>query len=281
MAKKIVDRKLKEAVWKEGFSLEQQVFKMLKKSGWILLPNRYYFDSFLNRTREFDMLAFKVLRCKQISIFVVLVVECKFNPYKIVFYSRKSDGENYDVQAYIGDFVSTFLSHNQLSSVFKKLKNYKSFFTLDEQVFGFQTFEEIKDAKKKGELGGQSDFKARPEWSDKNIFSGINTVIQATQFEQKIRARESNFTNVIAYFPLVIFSDGLYVADLEVENRSVIRKDVVKYRFGMTTGKDEAPEEFTVHVCDLRGAEKFVKAVEHVSHKMFSVVDTAQRKMKQ
>ncbi len=276
---KTVDKLFKEAAWKEGFSLEQTVFKTLKASGWELLPNRYYFDSFLNRTREFDLLAYKYYSRKEVNVFVALVIECKFNPYKIVFYSRRSDGADYDVQSYIGDYVTDFFNSLEVAKVFKGLKKYKSIFRLEDQVFGYQAFEEVKEIKKgNGKVIEYRNFKPKPEWSDKNIFSGINTAIQATRFEQSIRDRSRNVRNVFFYFPLVVFSDSLYKADLESEKKSLVRERIIKYRAGMASKSNEAPDEFTVHICDLKGLQNLSKAVDHVSRKLTSAIDVARRK---
>ena len=272
---KTVDNLFKTTALKEGFSFEQEVFKILKKNKWEILPNRYYFDSFLNRTREFDLLAYKYFSYKGVNIFVTLIIECKFNPHRIVFYSRKSDSTDYQAQAYIGDYIDSFFDSGDILKVFKNLKKHKPVFQLTEQVFGYQTFEETIETNKKDE--SKKIYKSKSDWSEKNIFSGINTTIQAVRFEQTIRDRNANLSNILFYFPVVIFSDGLYQADLEKEKKTLIRKHPIKYRAGMATEASQAPVEFTVHVCDLKGLKTISKAFDYVSHKLITAIKNSHR----
>src|SRR3989344_4229945 len=221
MDKKIEDE-FKEAVFKQGFSLEQNVFRILEKDGWQILPNRNFFDSASNLTREFDLLAYRTISRLNTTIFTVLIIECKFNPHRIVFYTRQSKPELCLPQFYTGDFVQNLISQKTVRDFFSNLSRHKSFFLITEQVFGYQMFEELKKKESKNDNNIKTSFKTRQELAEKTIFGALSTTMQATLYEQKIRHKARNSANFIMFFPLVIFSDNLYKASLE--NRKNLRK---------------------------------------------------------
>jgi len=212
-----IESEFRSAVWKEGFSLEQNVFRILEKNDWQILPNRSFFDSLHNLTREFDILAYKAESYHRITLFTVLIIECKFNPHRIVFYARPLlEQQFFTPRYYVGDFVKKFVRPKDFTSFFKNIKRHKPFFISNEQVFGYQTFEKIETSSgsRNGTKEKQIKFKTRPELSEKFIFSAINTVIQATRYEEQIRDRVKSSGDIIMFFPVVVFSDSLYKGSL-------------------------------------------------------------------
>ena len=268
MDKKIEDE-FKEAVFKQGFSLEQNVFRILEKDGWQILPNRNFFDSASNLTREFDLLAYRTISRLNTTIFTVLIIECKFNPHRIVFYTRQSKPELCLPQFYTGDFVQNLISQKTVRDFFSNLSRHKSFFLITEQVFGYQMFEELKKKESKNDNNIKTSFKTRQELAEKTIFGALSTTMQATLYEQKIRHKARNSANFIMFFPLVIFSDNLYKASLE--NRKNLRKqENFLYRTGMTFSGDESPDEFNIYISSVAKLSNLLKVFNY-THKQFAV----------
>lgn len=260
-----VEEEFKKAVWKEGFSLEQNVFRILEKDGWEILPNRNFFDSSTGLTREFDLLAYKSETHQNVTFFIVLIIECKFNPHRIVFYIRSNKKHICLPQLYAGDFVKKFYSEFEIENFFLQIKKNKKFFTENEQIFGHQTFEKkekIEDQKK------IIHFNPRPEFSDKNVFSAINTVIQATIYEKKIRNQERNTATLLMYFPIVIFSGQLYKASLG-ERKMLKLEEIFRYRSGRAFSGDKSPDEFDIYICSISSLNKLLKVLNYIQ-KQFS-----------
>lgn len=267
----MIEKEFKDAVWKQGFSLEQNVFRILEKDGWTILPNRNFFDLVNNITREFDLLAVRETTKANINFFTVLIIECKYNPHRIVFYTRQSHDRLALPQLYIGDFIKKFIPISRVTEFFANLKQHKDLFRGAEQIFGYQVFEKIEKqmkVKRKEKTKKEISFKSRQEFAEKLIFGAINTAIQATMYEQRIRDRISNAGNFLMYFPVVIFADELYEARLL--DRNVLKKqDLFRYRSGMTSSSDESPSEFDVYVCKISALPRLLKVFNY-THQKFS-----------
>ncbi len=272
MSKKVVEKEFKDTVFKQGFSLEQNVFRILEKDGWRIHPNRNFFDSTNNVTREFDLLAYRSKTQAHTTVFTVLIIECKFNPHRIVFYTRqanKSDEALCLPQFYTGDFIQNIFSSEKAREFWLNIKRYKNLFLNTEQVFGYQMFEETPQ--KQAKNGGNDKkvtFKARQELTEKMVFGALNTTMQATLYEQKIRDKVKNAGNIIIFFPVVIFSDNLYKASLE-DRKILKRQETFLYRSGMTFSDSASPDEFNIYISSVAYLSTLLKAFNY-SHKNFS-----------
>lgn len=60
-----------------GFELEFLVSKILIKSGWTVINNKYYIDDVQGASREIDIVAYKVTSKNNIQIYTVLILSCK------------------------------------------------------------------------------------------------------------------------------------------------------------------------------------------------------------
>lgn len=273
MAKKAIENEFKKSVWNQGFSLEQNVFRILEKDGWLILPNRNFFDRVGGLTKEFDLLAFKVKKQFNTILFTILIIECKFNPDKIVFYVRPTERQVCLPQFYAGDFTKKFIKGSDVKDFFTNIKKYKYIFEDSEQVFGYQVFEKIEKSEKNrssNKIEKKLYFKARQDFSEKRIFGAINTVMQATIYEKKTRNKTINTNKFFMYFPTVIFSDELYKACL-TSRKTLKRQDIFHYKSGMTFGGDESLNQFDIHISTISKLNSFLQAINYV-HKQFSLL---------
>jgi|GEM_PF-3334383 len=273
MLKKTIEKEFKKSIWEQGFSLEQNVFRILEKDGWQILPNRNFFDSVNGLTKEFDLLAYKAETKFNTTLFTILIIECKFNPDRIVFYVRSVKKQLCLPQFYIGDFIKKFISEKEIDVFFGNIKKYKHFFEDVEQVFGYQTFEKIEKSERNqtnNKFEKKLYFKARQDLSEKRIFGAINTVMQATIYEKNIRDKILNTDTFLMYFPVVIFSSDLYKACLS-DRKTIKTQDFFHYKSGMAFGGDKSLNEFDIHVCGISNLNNFLDALNHV-HKQFSLL---------
>lgn len=64
-------------IQKSGFFLEFNVADSFKKKGWSVINNKYYIDDLTETVREIDIVAYKTLKVRDVTVFTVLIVSCK------------------------------------------------------------------------------------------------------------------------------------------------------------------------------------------------------------
>lgn len=69
--------KVREAIRSTGFNLEFQVSEQFRKAGWGVINNKYYVDDTQGSVREIDLVAYKVEKVGQVSVYTTLIVSCK------------------------------------------------------------------------------------------------------------------------------------------------------------------------------------------------------------
>ncbi|MBL0252498.1 MAG: hypothetical protein IPQ12_07880 [Polaromonas sp.] len=69
--------KIEAQIKKTGFVLEYKLASLLKKAGWHVISNRYYVDDHEESIREIDLLAYKISKIHDVSIYTTLIISCK------------------------------------------------------------------------------------------------------------------------------------------------------------------------------------------------------------
>jgi hypothetical protein len=69
--------KIEDQIKKTGFVLEHTLVSLLKKSNWHVINNKYYVDDYEENIREIDILAYKISKIQNISIYTTLLISCK------------------------------------------------------------------------------------------------------------------------------------------------------------------------------------------------------------
>ena len=69
--------KIEVQIKKTGFVLEHTLVSLLKKSNWHVINNKYYVDDYEENIREIDVLAYKISKIQNISIYTTLLISCK------------------------------------------------------------------------------------------------------------------------------------------------------------------------------------------------------------
>jgi hypothetical protein len=86
---KIDEESKKKAIWNSGYLLERRVAALLRSSGYKTVTNRGFFDLETNKSREYDVYAYKeveVYGTGSYGIYPTLVCECKNNSQPIAFF---------------------------------------------------------------------------------------------------------------------------------------------------------------------------------------------------
>lgn len=135
-----IEPELVKEIWKEGFSLENDVFVLLNKFKWRIDPN-IFFEEKDGRIKDYDILALKKIQIHNTSLYFVLPIECKYNPYKVVFYTRTQKAPNIPCMLAIGENVKNIFNVQVIEAAFKTQKTFKRELFHEEEVFGMQSFD--------------------------------------------------------------------------------------------------------------------------------------------
>jgi len=161
-----------------GFILEYTVGEILRQSGWDIISNRYYLDDLNGVPREIDILAYKKTKVKNINSYTCLLISCKKSVKNDwVFITKdKLNTSNNQIKVisnkWTNDKLIESLSgelENKKHLIFKLTADpeIRSCFESNKEVFAFQ--EVNKESSKVN--------------NDKPIFSSINSLIKAVNYE--------------------------------------------------------------------------------------------------
>jgi len=273
MPRKIIDEEFKKAVWKQGFLFENEVLNKFEKAGWIVLPNQYFRETKESTVKEYDLLTFKRFTPKdsEFKFFVFLIVECKYNPYKIVFYVRNLENREYLPSYFTGEDFLKFYPHETIKKIFENIKQHRDFFFSKEQVFGYQSFlklqrEHVREAKKK-KFKTKYIYKPQSKFTEETVFKAIDTISSAARYEKAIFQGATIAKKwFIIILPLVIFSGKLYKATISKKRKTLKKEKYFKYRIGKSSLEKEKliPEEYYVHIIDIQDLGRFVRVCNYI-----------------
>jgi hypothetical protein len=91
---KIDEESKKTAIWNSGYLLERRVAALLRSSGYKTVTNRGFFDPEINKSREYDVYAYKEVKVFEkgsYGIYPTLVCECKNSSQPIVFFVHREN----------------------------------------------------------------------------------------------------------------------------------------------------------------------------------------------
>lgn len=209
--------KLLSAVDKTGFRLEFEVGVQLKKSGWQLISNRCYVDDHQGAVREIDIVAYKVAKVGEVSLYTVIVISCKksdANNWALFSRAVESSDPNYDWRPFKG-----WCNHPAFNYFLKQplwSQKYHDFMVsecpeiLAPPVLDVFAFQEI------------SKSNHTPQ-NDKNIFSSITSLMKAQAYEMSLLDERKGDKRCFYQFNLVsiIESDLISVRFAEADTTAV------------------------------------------------------------
>ena len=197
--------KIASAINKTGFKLEYDIGAIIRNYGWHLISNRCYIDDQAGTVREIDLLAYRVSKVEDFSVYTVLIISCKKseeNYWSLLSRATEEKDPNYNWMPFKG-----WSNHPPLNYYLQKMtwaasyhdkfsqKCPQIFSRPEVDVFAFQ---EIK----------KSNYTVQ---NDKNIFSSITSLMKAQAYEMSL-LEERNKTNKRIYqFNLISVIDSKIV----------------------------------------------------------------------
>lgn len=191
--KKEIKDKIIEGMEKTGYLLEYNISNILISNDWKIINSRYYVDE--NKEREIDILAYKVIKIKDILYYTSLIISCKKDKKnKFCMFTRKKIENDPNVE-YYPDLSCTN------SNLLKKmcLKNSEEINNMlrcsiihgvDRHIFAFQLISDTGKVQ-----------------NDKPIYDSIISVIKAYEYEKK-SLLETRTNQCFYNFNLLSICDG-------------------------------------------------------------------------
>jgi hypothetical protein len=170
--------KIEEQIKKTGFVLEHKLASLFKKAGWHVISNRYYIDDHEENIREIDLLAYKISKVQDISVYTTLIVSCK-----------KSESNNWalltkdiDLKAPNSEWWPLHAWTNEKSIQYKlNLKGNAKKYHEDLNILGVKHVLEFPQ--REVFAFQEMDKKTGTPQNDKPIFSSITSLMKAQAYE--------------------------------------------------------------------------------------------------
>lgn len=231
--------KLIESINNTGFVLEYNVARLFEENGWSVINNRYYLDDDSQKSREIDIIAYKVNEIDETLYYTTLIISCKKSKDDIWTFLIKDLAENdpniekYPISDWSNDTVIKFMKDRQQfkDKIIEDIKNdhnVKFTYELNEQVFAFQQLK--KDTYKTN--------------NDKDIYNSIITSIKALEYERNALGKRIESNAVYNFNILSVFDGDMCsikyngefnpvvneIEDIKYLNRHIVNKAESFYR---------------------------------------------------
>lgn len=171
--------KIIENINNSGFVLEYEVAHLFEENGWSVINNRYYLDDDSQRSREIDIIAYKVREIDETFYYTTLIISCKKSNEHMWAFLVKDLGEKdpniekYPITDWSNNPIISFMKEKQefkdkVITGIDNNENVKFTYGVDEQVFAFQQLD-------------KNNYKLK---NDKDIYNSIITSIKALEYER-------------------------------------------------------------------------------------------------
>lgn len=224
----ISNEEMVDAISRSGYLLERRVATLLGKAGYKAVTNRGFIDSETNKSREYDVYAYKTIPVYETGtyeIYPTLICECKNNARPISFFVKEETFEPFVDEFKVSGIPAKIWRNNKCIS-FQDFAKVKSFhhYCKPEVPVSTQccTFEKKKDRSswiayhgdelnetfrtiiKALEHAIDEDFMAMSQWFDPEEI-------------------EKDFMDLSFYYPVVILQGHLFAAHIE-NDRPLLKK---------------------------------------------------------
>lgn len=185
-----------------GFILECKIGELLRRAGWHVISNKYYEDDFQGSVREMDLLAYKVKKVQQISVYTTLLLSCKKNESKMWAMLAKPielgnpNSDLHPLHIWSNDTAVSYVMAKSgfAASYHHDIENLGVTGVLaipEYEVFAFQEMDKKTGAAK----------------NDTNIFTSITSLMKAQAYELGMLSQRKN-TPVVYQFNLISVIDS-------------------------------------------------------------------------
>ncbi len=178
------------AIEKTGFPHENRTAQAFIEAGWSLVTNKYYVDDLSGEVREIDLIAYKVHKLNEYSIYSAVVISCKrTSDNKWVFMTRPAKPSDPNVNSTPLHFWTSdpAIEYSLSQEGFAKAFNEKLFAdspsawgSPKKEIFGFQ---ELAPAWQKKRKGGVTELTHFNPNDDRALFNSIKSLMKAQAYE--------------------------------------------------------------------------------------------------
>lgn len=225
------DDKYAKEIRKTGFVLESKVGDTLRRAGWTVISNKYYEDDFEGSVREIDLLAYKVSKVQQVSVYTTLLISCKKNDVDVwallanEINLKNPNADWWPLHAWSNDkAISYQMAKPGMAQTYHqdvaKLGVKEALAVPEYEVFAFQEMNRASGA----------------PHNDKNIFGAVTSLMKAQAYElgalsqrkKKPSIYQFNLISIIEsdLFRLVI--DGNNISQEQIESEHYISRYIIK-----------------------------------------------------
>lgn len=249
---KTLEEKILEDLEKTGYPTEIVSAAVMQSRGWFVLHNPSYLDDTEERSREFDIRAYRTIWKEMgdanYSFGIYLMAECKKSDKPWVFFTTPEDYRDNRLGRVIKWSFGrgqAFTGNSNPNSLVQdlELRAYHHYFSQKRLA---KTFHQPFRGEGKGE-------------HSQMIYSAVMSAIKATIFI----AREAPISNWLrVFYPVVIFSGSLFEAQVKPnKSTELISTDYLKLSFHyITLGAEET--EFRVDIVHENYLDRFLKTIE-------------------
>ena len=194
--------KIIDAASKTGFKLEYEIGVQLKNNGWHLISNRCYADDLEGKVREIDILAYKVSKVDEISVYTVVIVSCKkseANSWALFSRPVAQNDPNYDWKPFKGwcnhPAFKFYLKQGSWPEQYHELVGNECPEILSQPRSDVFAFQEIS----------KTNYSVQ---NDKNIFSAITSLMKAQAYELSLLNERKGNEKCLYQFNLLSVVDS-------------------------------------------------------------------------
>lgn len=219
---KINEATMKEAILRSGYILERRVATELRKRGYKAITNRGFIDPETNKSREYDVYAFRDLPVYgkgSHGIFPTLICECKNNAQPIVFFvQEKETFETLRDEVRVSGMPSKIWQHDKFISVqeFLDVDSFHHYCRPKVPVASqYCSFQMKKDKNKSSWMAHHTE-DLRDTFTSlfKSLEFEIDEDFRLWRIDDKLK---KEFVDLSFYYPVAIFQGAIYAAHMEDE----------------------------------------------------------------
>ncbi|WP_167029994.1 hypothetical protein [Luteibacter sp. SG786] len=177
------------AIERTGFPLENRTARAFAEAGWSTVSNKYYVDDLSGEVREIDLIAYKVHRHEEYSVYSAIIVSCKrTSDNKWVFMTRPAKPFDPNVNSTPLHFwtndpaIEYPLSRNKFPEEFNEALATHSpsiWGVPKHEIFGFQELVAVTQSKK----NAPPEITRFSAIDDRAMFSSIKSLMKAQAYE--------------------------------------------------------------------------------------------------
>lgn len=216
---------------KTGFVLESKVADTLRRAGWSVISNKYYEDDFEGSVREIDLLAYKVSRVQDVSVYTTVLISCKKSEQDVwALLARPIDlkapnADWWPLHAWSNDkAISYTLAKPKLAKEYyqgvEALGVTEALATPEYEVFAFQEMNRVSGA----------------PHNDKNIFGAVTSLMKAQAYELGALSQRKKNTSVYQFNLISIIDSELYrlvvtgneISQEKIESEHYVSRYIIK-----------------------------------------------------